>query len=203
MLTCHPPSTRPHRTVRCWIYKELALFPSYTCTVCSRQQVPRDHLHVVHQCVCGHDSSPRYGVRHVGGLCRQRYCPRFGRDSRSSASLGGQCCRSNYIVESEYHLAEYFSGPRTCSGAASSRPAVFSTRVVWSRLAELACSHCYCQWSLRVVCPIGVFIDHVPCLPSSLFLRRLNGSLVPTRTYVLSAILARKPGLGRLTIHSS
>ena len=49
MLICHLPSTRPRCTVRRWIYKELALFPSYTCPVCSRQQVPRDHLHGVHQ----------------------------------------------------------------------------------------------------------------------------------------------------------
>jgi hypothetical protein len=35
LLTCHPPSTRPRCTVCRWIYKEMALFPSCPCTVCS------------------------------------------------------------------------------------------------------------------------------------------------------------------------
>jgi len=68
-----------------------------------------------------------------------------------------QSMNLNYVVE-------YFPGPRTCGGAASSRSSVFSARVVCSRLAEPAFSYCYCQRFLRIVCPIGGSIVHASSL---------------------------------------
>ena len=70
----------------------------------------------------------------------------------------------NRVSHSKSRLVEYVGGPRTCGGGASTRSTIFSTRVVWSRLAELAFSHCYCQWFLYIVCPTGTFVVRVPGL---------------------------------------
>ena len=67
----------------------------------------------------------------------------------------------NRVSHSKSRLVEYVGGPRTCGGAASTRSTIFSTRVVWSRLAELAFSHCYCKWFLCIVCPTGTSVVRV------------------------------------------
>ena len=68
------------------------------------------------------------------------------------------------VSHSESRLVEYVGGPRTCGGGASTRSTIFSRGVVWSRLAELAFSHCYRQLFLCIVCPTGTFVVRVPSL---------------------------------------
>ena len=106
-----PYSIRSRCTLCCWIYRKVAFFPPHTCTFCSRKQAHRGHQGGIHHYICGHDPSPRCGVRHDSGLYRERYYPRCGPDIRCSTLLGGRCSISKYLLKAESGLDEYFAGP--------------------------------------------------------------------------------------------